>query len=230
MNGSTPFLNSRTCVALLRRQHGAPDDDREPRQLGRLEADRPELDPAPGAVDRRRDRVGEGQHRDEEQHDGDQQQRPGQRAPAGSSPGARRAAGARRRSARPISWRSANSDPDALAPQRDQARRAIRGGDPEHEQESRSPPPSRRVSHRSSPGMPHRPARSHRLHRGPEALAPLLVVLEHVVAGAGRRQQHRVARLREPARGGDHLVEGAGRAPPAAPSPGPAPRAAPDSP
>src|SRR5690606_31917268 len=40
-----------------------------------------------------------------------------------------------------------------------------------------------------------------------EAAAALLVVVEHVVARAGRRQQHGIARLRERARARDRLLE-----------------------
>ena len=54
-NGRTPFLNSAHRVALLGREHGTPDDDGEARELRGLEAERPDLDPAPGAVDERRD-------------------------------------------------------------------------------------------------------------------------------------------------------------------------------
>src|SRR5207244_11720295 len=54
-------------------------------------------------------------------------------------------------------------------------------------------------------------ARSHRLHGRAEPGAPLLIVAEHVVAGAGRGEEHRVARTGQPAGGAEHIVEISGR-------------------
>ena len=127
----------------------------------------------------------------------------------------------------PMSCRAHEVHAGVLAPQGDQAGRAVGGRDAEHD-EDRGHHAEQAGLPAQLAGMPDRRARSHRLDRGAEPVAPLLVVLEHVVAGAGRRQQHRVARLGQPPRRGDHLVEVAARRDRrSAGIPGPARRSAP---
>ena len=121
-------------LALLGRQHRAPDDHGDARQLRRLKAHRAQLHPAPGAVDRTRDPLGERQHRDQQQHQRHQQQRPRQRPPpvVVLPRGQQEQHAAEQRSAE-LSHREV--EPDVLAVHRRQARGAVGGGDAESEQQ-----------------------------------------------------------------------------------------------
>ena len=80
--GQHAALKVAKLIALLRREHGTPDDDRELRQLGWLQRQHTKIHPAAGAVDRRSDRVREWQQRHEQQHTGDAEERPRPAAPA----------------------------------------------------------------------------------------------------------------------------------------------------
>ena len=108
--------------------------------------------------------------------------------------------------AAPESWRSAKPEARVLPLERHQARGAVRGRNAEHHEHGRD--------HAQEPGFPpqlagmaYRPGAHSASHRGAEAISPLLVVPEHVVAGAGGRQQHGIARPGQLPRRGQHVGE-----------------------
>src|SRR5947209_14866351 len=68
-----PALEIGDRLALLREKRGEIDDERELGQLGRLERDGPEPDPAPGAVDRLAERRDQYQHQEDAREDQERQ-------------------------------------------------------------------------------------------------------------------------------------------------------------
>ena len=69
-------------LTLFGGEHGAPHHDRELRELGGLQRQHAEVDPATRAIDRRRDGMREGQQRNNQQQRRDPEQRPRPTSPA----------------------------------------------------------------------------------------------------------------------------------------------------
>ncbi len=134
--GKHAVLEVAQLFSLLGGQHRAPHDDGEFRELGGLQREDAEVHPAPRAIDCRRDGVGEGQQRDEEEEHRDTEQRPGPIAPAmvvGAREDGRQQTADR--CAHRLAQREARAD--LAAGRGDETRRAVHGREPEHDQHRR---------------------------------------------------------------------------------------------
>ena len=218
-NGSSALGEPSQLVALLHDQHRGPDDDGELAELRRLE--RAAEEEAARAVDARRDALGkdetEQQRGDRDPHD---RPRPRRNCSASNLAASAKATIADA-DARELTGDVERSCPVAL--HRDDRARAVQHGQAEGDQHrhdeheaARLGPMRQRSRTCAAETAPRASARRSRsIDVDPPSAAAsclniaatLLVVVEHVVAGTGGRQQHRVARPRECARAREHLVE-----------------------
>ena len=180
-----PELAERPRRSLAREVRGGPDEERQLRELRRLERERAGGEPAPRAVDLRRD----DEHRDAEAERGQQERRGEVAQPPVVEPrrGDEQGDADQRVDALPLQER----DRVALA-----ERGRGRGGAEDHHEAERDQGEGDEDEQALLELADEEPSLFEVLYQPPEFLSAVLVVAELVVARAGRREQDDVPRLR----------------------------------